>query len=41
MKRLSSDSENIKVDVIVTGALTSPDTNPHFADITYKLQVGK
>jgi hypothetical protein len=27
------------VRVTPTGALTSPGTNPHFADITYKLQV--
>ena len=30
-------SYNIRVTP--TGALTSPGTNPHFADITYKLQV--
>src|SRR6188472_4170918 len=29
------------VRVTPTGALTSPGTNPHFADITYKLQVEK
>jgi hypothetical protein len=29
------------VRVTPTGALTSPGTNPHFADITYKLQVDK
>jgi hypothetical protein len=27
------------IRVTPTGALTSPGTNPHFADITYKLQV--
>jgi hypothetical protein len=29
------------IRVTPTGALTSPGTNPHFADITYKLQVEK
>jgi hypothetical protein len=29
------------VRVTPTGSLTSPGTNPHFADITYKLQVEK
>jgi hypothetical protein len=29
------------VRVTPTGALTSPGTNPHFADITYKFQVEK
>ena len=29
------------VRVTPTGALTSPGTNPHFADITYNLQVVK
>ena len=29
------------VRVTPTGPLTSPGTNPHFADITYKLQVEK
>jgi hypothetical protein len=29
------------VRVTPTGALTSPGTNPHFADITYKVQVEK
>ena len=29
------------IRVTPTGALTSPGTSPHFADITYKLQVVK
>jgi hypothetical protein len=29
------------IRVIPTGPLTSPGTNPHFADINYKLQVEK
>jgi hypothetical protein len=29
------------IRITPTGALTSPGTNPHFADITYKLQVEK
>jgi hypothetical protein len=29
------------IRVTPTGALTSPGTNPHFADITYNLQVVK
>ncbi len=32
-------AEKEKVDLITTGALTSPRTSPHFADITYSLQV--
>jgi hypothetical protein len=27
------------IRITPTGALTSPGTNPHFADITYKLQM--
>jgi hypothetical protein len=27
------------IGIPATGAVTSPGTNPHFADITYKLQV--
>ena len=29
------------IRITPTGALTSPGTSPHFADITYKLQVEK
>lgn len=41
LKPLSPGEHTISYNVRVTptGALTSPGTNPHFADITYKLQV--
>ena len=43
LKPLSVGEHTIYYNVRVTptGALTSPGTNPHFADITYKLQVEK
>ncbi len=43
LKPLSPGQHTIfyNVRVIPTGALTSPGTNPHFADITYPLQVQK
>ena len=43
LKPLSLGEHTIYYNVRVTptGALTSPGTNPHFADITYKLQVEK
>ena len=41
LKPLSPGQHTISYNIRVTptGALTSPGTNPHFADITYKLQV--
>jgi hypothetical protein len=43
LKPLPPGQYTISYDVRVTptGALTSPGTNPHFADITYSLQVTK
>ncbi|MFL6423433.1 MAG: hypothetical protein ACJ71R_07560 [Nitrososphaeraceae archaeon] len=41
LKPLSPGEHTIfyNIRVTPTGPLTSHDTNPHFADITYKLQV--
>lgn len=43
LKPLSPGQHTIfyNIRVTPTGALTSPGTNPHFADITYKLEVVK
>jgi len=43
LKPLSPGQHTIfyNIRVTPTGALTSPGTSPHFADITYKLQVVK
>jgi hypothetical protein len=43
LKPLSPGQHTIfyNVRVTPTGALTSPGTSPHFADITYKIQVVK
>ena len=43
LKPLSPGEHTVSYNIRVTptGALTSPGTNPHFADITYKLQVAK
>jgi hypothetical protein len=43
LKPLSPGQHTIFYNILVTptGAMTSPGTNPHFADITYNLQVVK
>jgi hypothetical protein len=43
LKPLSPGEHTVFYNICITptGALTSPGTSPHFADITYKLQVEK